>query len=397
MEQLSQASNDHFSHSAPHSYHNEILDQFKADPTQKEYLFSHLLSKKDRSELHQLCEQKGLYSDSIGPGSKRQLIVRKEKVETQLEITDEDRKQFIKDFSLPFPVYREPYFSYYIELYKDFLGTKEKYNIFIDALKKLKEQKRQLKSVSYEILERIIATIKAVPEYKECTSSDKYAFKDLPNDTSIYVNNSKEWPQYYISLDIIKANFSSCKFFDPKIVLGCETWEELMAKFTDIEYFVQAKHFRQVVFGNLKIKRIASIQRYLLAELYHKIKNIVHVQGKVSTDEIIIKTTKDTIASDCQKIAEVINSLPDNMKGIWKIVPLYIQPIGNSKCFIKRTIIDVNKSFDNKTNVKEEIKNIEKDFYAQAFKFYTGQTLNSNDMKALKDDCLITYDDKYEF
>ena len=75
---------------------------------------------------------------------------------------------------------------------------------------------------------------------------------------------------------------------------------------------------------------------------------------------------------------------------------MYIHPLGSSKVFIKKEIIDLNKPFDG-ANLTTEIKCVEKDFHAQAYKYLKGLELTENDFKAMKDDYIITYNEKYEF
>ena len=331
-------------------------------------------------------------------------------------LTNPDKKQFIKDFKLPFPTYKSPYFEYYIELYKDIYDTKTKYNLLIDAVEILKNREDTLKSAYYKIMQKIISTINEVPAFKTLNESlsNKYDFKELPNEICIYNTNLHQLnkyssdqkikynmpynTKYYLSIDIIKANFNAVKFYNPEIVLNCETWETLIGKFTDIEYFIQSKIFRQMIFGNLKIKKIASIQKFLLAKLYSEIKNKMAVLGKCSTDEIIIATTHETINNDYNEILDIINNLPENMKNIWRIVPMCVHPLGNSQVFIKKSIINTNQiNFNNMNNIKLEIKNIGKDFHSQAYKFYINQPICSYDLKGMKDNWLITYDNSYNF
>lgn len=343
------------------------------------------LDSKTRREIYTICEKLGLCAEKVGSATMQKIVIMKEK---KLEVTDSDRKQFIKDFSLPIPVYKEPYFSYFLELYDEIYNTKSKYQLLIDALNKV----NNIKKCSYDLMEKITTEIKSRPEYAIFIKDQKYNEKELPNNVDIYVNNQKKWPKYYISLDLITANYNCVKFFDNNLVLNSNTWSELIGKFTEIEYFKESKHFRQIIFGNLHTKRIASIQKYILSFLYDKIKDKVKVLGKVSTDELIIDTCDKTIKDDYQKIVDIINDLPENMKKMWRIVILSIEPIGNSKAFVKKIYTSPELN-----SFKIEIKNIEKDFHAQAYKYYIGKDIEEYDRKGMKDDFLITYDDNYIF
>ena len=82
-----------------------------------------------------------------------------------------------------------------------------------------------------------------------------------------------------------------------------------------------------------------------------------------------------------------MGELPANMKNIWKIVPFSLVPLGFSNIFIKKNLKDNSI----------EIKNIDKDFFAQAYKYFIGKPVSPNDMKAMKDGYIITYDEPYNF
>lgn len=42
--------------------------------------------------------------------------------------------------------------------------------------------------------------------------------------------------KYFLSLDLKKANYNALKFYDPEIVLDTGFYEELISRFTDLDY-----------------------------------------------------------------------------------------------------------------------------------------------------------------
>ena len=54
------------------------------------------------------------------------MVVTKQKRDTKIPVSESTRKKFAKDFSLPIPVFKSPYFEYYVELYDTILQTKRK-------------------------------------------------------------------------------------------------------------------------------------------------------------------------------------------------------------------------------------------------------------------------------
>ncbi|QKF94426.1 R3H domain-containing protein [Fadolivirus algeromassiliense] len=366
---------------------------FKNDNELSQIIFDNLRSNKERKVIHELCEEYGLFSASSGPDNKRIVTISKTKIIKEVEITDEDRKLFIKDSGLPIPVWRQPYFSYFLTLYMQFYNADELYELFKEAIEILFSRNKNFISFTHMLVNIVCENIKNNPHYEKLLTDESHIPSVVPNNCDIYVKRDNIWPKYYITLDIIKANFSALKFFNKELVSGCDSWEEFIAKFTDIKYYAKAKYFRQACLGNLKVKRMGSIQLYLLSYLYGLIKDLVKVAGKVSNDEIIIETTKETLMSDYQILKSIVDSLPENMKGIWRIEPFVIEPLGRSTAFVKKYFDGDNIDLI----TKEEIKQIEKDFHAQAYKYYTNQELVLNDFKAMKDNYLITYEDKYSF
>jgi len=274
-------------------------------------------------------------------------------------------------------------------LYKDMYGSLELYEQFKEGVETLAARNKNFVAYTYEVLNEICDKIRSVPAFKNLDDVN-FPVGELPDNCFIYSFSDKIWPKFFISVDIRQANFTALKYVDKDLVLGCETWNELLQKFTQIKFFYSAKYFRQACLGTLKNKRFGMIQLHILSQMYVRIKDVVQVFGRAGNDEIIVRTTKETMREDFLKIMNAGEGLP-GFAATWKVEPFSIEPLGKSSAFIK-------KCYDGKSEniVKEVIMSVEKDFHAQAFKYYTKQQLNENDMKAMKDNYLITYEDKYE-
>lgn len=231
----------------------DLLSQFKMDHNQTTILFNTLKSNKERRIIHELCEELGLFSVSSGPPNNRVVKVTKTEIIQPLEITDDDRKLFIRDSMLPIPAWRSPYFEYFIDLYKDFYGSAQIYDQFTESVKILKT--------------------------------------------------------------------------------------------------------------------------------------------RTGNDELIISVTKERLSQTYHEVKILMDQLPSNMQGIWRLEAISIEPLGSSTVFIKR----IYEDGDPNIVINVSIKSVEKDFHAQAYKAYMKQPLVSFDMKAMKDNYLITYEDPYLF
>ena len=356
-----------------------------------------LFDRKKRRSIHEFCETLHIFSKSSVENNKQIMII--SKIQIQLEPNgellvktkypqDSDLGYLIRDYKLPIAVNREPYFSYFMDLYDSFFSIKDKYNLLIDAINHPEMGGLNVHSYGLVIADRINSRIKKSSKFDEFVASKQHTTKDFPTKKDIYemkyVNEV-----VYISFDITTANFTAFKFYDPSLVLNCETWADLIKQFTQIEYFVKSKHFRQIVFGRMGsvMKKISSIQKYLTNELYIQCKDKLNVHS-VSNDEIIIISTLETFESDMELCKTISQNLPEKMRNIWKIIPFSLSSLGNSKTIIKKNLVTNNI----------EIRHIGKDYYAQAFKYYTKEPLTQNDLKFMTyDGYLASFEDHMHF
>lgn len=357
---------------------NKFLIEFKENSELQVVSFDSnnhpdIAQKTERQLIYQWCDNLDYGFQTDKSNGKITITIFKNKSEIKVipkTPTDEDLKCFIKDFKLPIPVNRNPHFAYFIDLYDDTLQTKKKYQLLIDAINHPEIGNSTIKSYSFQLADLIGDAIKKSPDYETFANSKEYVTKNgVTKKNDIYTKCLKE--KVYVSLDITTANFTALKFVNSSLVLGCKTWDELIRKFTSIEYFIQSKHFRQVVFGRIGavMKRVSSIQKYLTAELSQQLKERVNIEH-VSNDEIVINSSFDTFGKDIELCWDCIKMLPEGMQS-WKVIPFSLVQLGKSEAVIKKYLL---------TNVTE-IRHIDKDFYAQCFKHHTNQSLTPTDMK----------------
>lgn len=370
------------------------ITNFKNDPSIDKIVIENtnyiLNSNDNRKYIHELCGKFNIYSKSSNINNTKIITITKNILDLPVVITDDDRAMFIKDFKLPITIPKEPYFSYFINSFDPLLSTKHKYGLLVDAINKLQSQNITLKHYSYTLIDKITDVIKQTSQYKDFIDCKDYKIDKFPSNKNIYTGNVTD--KYYISIDIRTANFTSVKFFNKGLVLGCDDWQTLIKSFTDIEYFIQSKHFRQVVFGKVNgiMSKCVVIQKYLTKYLHDILVNNGVIITGVSNDEIVIETTKETMKDDMEKINKCIQMLPNTMTNIWKIVTFTLSSINNSVSFLK-TILD-NDTFE---KVGIEIRNTDKDFYPQVYKYVMGIPLEPYDMKFGNKGFVCNYDEPY--
>ena len=184
------------------------------------------------------------------------------------------QKRFVSDYKLPIPLINEEYFQYYLRLYESDYGSLTKYNDLLDNIRGHYQNDPELfLDEYYNIRENIIQTVLSTPAFQKFNNMDMsvYAIKDRPNVSSNNIYNQENAGKFFISVDIKKANFQTLKNIDKEIVLGADTYEDFIGKFTDSEYIKASKYTREVIFGKLNPKRHITAEKYFIAQIYKSI------------------------------------------------------------------------------------------------------------------------------
>ena len=214
-----------------------------------------------------------------------------------IEVTTKLKERFCKDCKVPINLFKEPYFSDRIVLYDCMYNTIAKYDTFVRELEKYTNEQCYLEDYN-RVKDSAINSIKCSEGYERFNSEDmnKYGVKVDITNKDIYkvTNDSKE----FISIDIVKANFSSLREYNPEIFGGASTWEEFISKFTYNKHIINSKYIRQVIMGNCNPKRQVTYEKYIMKKVLDSlgdhIKNVVFF----SNDEIVLDITniddKDT-------------------------------------------------------------------------------------------------------
>lgn len=205
-------------------------------------------------------------------------------------------KRFVSDYKLPMPIINAEIFEHHLNLYEDDYGAMSKWNDlnhFIDI--KFDGNIEAFLKEYYDIRENIIQTVINSQAYKAFNSMDMsvFAIKNKSNITSNNIYNESNVGETFLSIDLKKANFQTLKHIDNNIVLGADTYEDFIGKFTDWDYVKTSKYTRQVIFGMMNPKRHITAEKYFIHKIYEFVVSYYPcLNGKcvsMSTDEIIFK------------------------------------------------------------------------------------------------------------
>lgn len=261
-----------------------------------------------------------------------------------MEITANLRKRFVKDYKLPIKIYDEPYFSYQLNLYDDYYNCVEKYEAFKLELNAFNNEEdyfayyRSIKEkMMYYIKNSTGYTIFNSPDHYNDIKKNEVNITNLPT-SDIYKDSNIG--KTFLSIDMIKANFNTLRYFNPEMFNYKDTWEDFCRMFTDSEYIINSKYIREVIFGNCNPKRQIQYEKYLMSSLLPElpIDKIVFF----SNDEIVLDITNMTNIDDIKE------------KLRYFVVPLRLETFTLNKVLFNNNIIGYIKNLeDNSIQIKK--------------------------------------------
>lgn len=284
-----------------------------------------------------------------------------------MNINEKVLQRFCNDYSLPIPVFSEPYFSHSIELLDPILDTKNKLKILYLALNNLKTIDKFL-SEGNKISRNVIDLIKSAPSFDKFINMGKDDFT-IAGVSSRQVYDKVNEGKNFISIDLKKANFNSLNLFGIHKEIGVSSYEDLISKFSDNEYFKKSKMLRQVIFGNSELdpRKQQRLQKYIISHLYSLLVKDGYDIMASSTDEIVLSGTKDI-----QSVMNTLSYAPDIMQ-FYRVESFSLKGLSDKPYFVK-TITDIEG------NTKDEFKQVPSQYFAQAVRLHLNQPLQQNDL-----------------
>lgn len=274
------------------------------------------------------------------------------------------RRQFVRDFKLPIQIVQDGYFEYYLDLYQEHYGAREKYNLLVNtiaefgSLEAFVEESRRIRTDAVDF-------VKKQPAYIKLESDRLDSFKaKFSQKINLYNHSNTE--KQFVSIDMVKGNVQSFNFFD-KDILQADTYDEFMSKFTKHDYFKQSKQIRQVIFGNLSPKKQQNIQKYIMS----LVKDLL-IENGVNEDDIFASSSDEIVVSGhlfetCEKVLK-----SENLKHFNFHLELFtLESLKeNLPVFIKR--------FENKNGIDIKMGNAK--YMAEIIKYIKDEPLHEYDL-----------------
>jgi hypothetical protein len=189
-----------------------------------------------------------------------------------------DIKGFVKLFDISIPDYEN--FDYYIKQYSKLPQWSHIYDL-IKTYEDFENECDDVLQYKFGKANKLIEYLKNTHAYQEINC---HPLVDLPTTKNFVYSEDK----IYLSIDIIKANYSVMKSYDDVTLneLG-NSYEDLLSKFDIHPIIGQSKGFRQFIFGNLNPKRQVKAQRVVIEELRKSLQHFGLEEICIKSDEVI--------------------------------------------------------------------------------------------------------------
>lgn len=241
------------------------------------------------------------------------------------------------------------------EIFIDRLKLFGEYDNYILYCKEISERFANTQDYFAEynaVKDRAIDYIKNSETFQTLNSDDmnKYACHHNFPQADVYKANSIG--KSFISIDMIKANFSSLVSYGR--IIGTEFYKdfnytEFMRQFTDIEHIIDSKYIRQVIFGNCNPKRQVTYEKYLMGLLVDRLLNdgviTPNIVKCLCSDEIILQAD-DMSATTIDKVAAIVKEVSETIP--LKLEHFTVGRIDGSEAYIKK-IYDGLHDYENYT------------------------------------------------
>ena len=299
-------------------------------------------------------------------------------------------RRFVKDNDLPIPIIGNGnYFNYYINLYEKEYKSLTKYkNLEILIDRNFNGESTQFLTKYYEIRDNIIKTVENSEAYQKFNTMDMSVFsiKNKKNITTNNIYNENNVGHIFVSFDLKKANFQALKYVDPNIVMDADNYQDFISKFTNIEFIINSKHIRQIVFGKMNPKRHITVEKYMIDKVYEYITETHHLTNCVSmsNDELVFDMGEakklDSLAIHSINITcEMIRQIIQTMLGFEMNLEVFKLHKLQLCCDKFQRSPYYYKEYLNKNNSKGKLMCVPMNYFAIVYKLFNNLPLQEED------------------
>ena len=301
------------------------------------------------------------------------------------------RHRFCEDTGAPIQVLQDPYFTQRLNLFEKEFNTLTDYNSYVKYVDETFDGNINSHLEFYHSLrDRIIGEVsnsKAFKDFQEDGTITKQIkeFKPSMGNVNLYTQEQvKEGGNCFLSFDMKKANFQTLKWANPAIVFDCNTYEDFISKFTDMEWAKKSKRTREIIFGKLNPNRTMKYEKILMGIVEEYLNKTIipdwFDEFSLNSDEIIyklkpgldfnkaIKAVTNVITED-----NLFTNLGINLRmEFFKLVFYQFKTYNSDKL--------MNVFVKEHTNGKKTYKCANEIYFPQTYKLINGIEINDDDL-----------------
>lgn len=309
------------------------------------------------------------------------------------------RHRFIEDSGINMQNVPDPYFTQRIHLFEKEFNTLTDYNIYTKYVEEtFNGNIQQFLEFYHSLRDKIIGDVSGSKAFRDFCDDDTITreireFNPIIGNRNLYTQEQvNDGDNCFLSLDMKKANFQTLKWINPAIVYDCETYEQFIGRYTDMEWAAKSKRTREIIFGKLNPNRTMKYERILMGMVENYVRKTIITDYfylfSMNSDELIYKLKPGLKFEDAIKAVSMLVT-EDNLHinlGLHLRMEFF-----KLKCYNFKT-----KSSDRLMNVFVKEHHDGKKTYKCANETYFPQTYKLINGIEVTDDDLVFYYDKAE-
>lgn len=233
-----------------------------------------------------------------------------------MQITENLRKRFCKDFNIPINMFQEDFFMERLKLLDKFYDTLRKWKIFKEDMAFYANEQDYFEYYN-KTKDDAINSIKASEGFKRFNAEDMTKFA-IPHPyrqlSSKDIYHKDNVGKSFISIDIEKANFSCLNFYDSEIFEHQGYWENYIGLYTNLKHIIESKYIRQVILGNCNPGRQVTYEKWIMYTLLQYIVGEKEENSiRLPLEDVVMLSNDEAIFYDSENVnIEYINTVVRN-------------------------------------------------------------------------------------
>eukprot|EP01130_Rhizamoeba_saxonica_P008645 TRINITY_DN3492_c2_g1_i1.p1 TRINITY_DN3492_c2_g1~~TRINITY_DN3492_c2_g1_i1.p1 ORF type:complete len:302 (-),score=42.40 TRINITY_DN3492_c2_g1_i1:28-933(-) len=275
-------------------------------------------------------------------------------------------------------------FIYLLTLYDPVYDCIEKIHEYIQTVNSYSNKDLTLLDHCEDVTEQMLFDLLDQSDAYQQFMNDgfsQYATPEIPSHIKSSVYHSDNVGVYLISLDMKHAGFNVLKYYSEKLVLGSDTWEDLLGRYTDDAHLLKSRGLRHSVCKCINASKQIQLMQFLTFKVYQKLlsfricKNIDVVA--MLCEEIIFRVELDDLVDTFQKTCEFVKNQVDVPMRV-ECFQLFEYPSSNM-FYVRETFEDVNDL----TKTIPSFKQMAPEQLPQCFKYYHNLEIEYRDVRFL--------------